>query len=341
MSDRRRRSHEDYLREAVIIEREPQVRTYRLVRKKSPQRERLTIGSKLYNLFRSRRKSIRIIEEGPVRSRRQERRSLTPPPPPPPPRGPYYTMAADPADDIYTPLPPKIPLKPNPSEDEPKRYVLEERSPQRYRKVTIVHDRSDDDSAHPRVESPSPPRKRDSGKYYMTGARLDDNIERAPPKEYVRRRPVSDPEVQKLREDIERLKLERRDAELAALAAKDKAERLKADLEYEKRQRSLEKRERDIAEREKWLTQQRDQLDGRRPRERQGVVVVHNPPATVQVRDPNRTALDRARDDFQRGQPAGDGRPAGDRQARRERIIVVDDNEPDRSRDHGRDRRRR
>ncbi|KIW65246.1 hypothetical protein, variant [Phialophora macrospora] len=314
MSDRRRRSHEYYLEDPVIVEREPQI----------------------YNLFRSRKKRVRVIEEVPVRSRRRERQSPTPPSSP---RGPYHTMAADPEDDIYTPLPPKLPPKKKRDEDEPKRYDVEERSPQRYRKVKVVHDHFDDDDAHPKVETPSPPRsKRDSGKYYMTGARVGDDHDR-PPKEYERRRPVSDPEVQRLREDVERLKLERREAELAALAAKDKAERLKADLEYEKRQRSLEKRERDIAMREDLLNRQREQLlETRPPRERQEVVVVHNPPAATQARDPNRSALDRARDDYQRGQQAGDARrPAtGDRQSRRERIIIVDDNEQDRERGHRR-----
>ena len=325
MSDRRHRSYEDYLSEPVIIEREPQVRSYRIVRQQPPQQERLTFGSKLYNLFRSRKKRIHIIEEVPVRSRRQERRSLTPRPSP---RRPYHTMAADPEDDIFTPLPPKLPPKEKRPKEETKRYVLEERSPQRYRKVKIFDDRFDDrfddDNAHPRVESPSPPRKRDSGKY-MTGARIDDNNERVP-KEYVRMRPVSDPEVQRLREDVERLKLERRDAELAAHAATDKAERIKTDLDYEKRQRSLEKRERAIVEREKWLSQQRDQLtEVRRPSERQEVVVVHNPPAVVATRDPNRSALDRARDDYQRGQRDVRRPGTGDRPSRRERFIIVDD----------------
>jgi hypothetical protein len=204
-----------------------------------------------------------------------------------------------------------------------------------------VHDRFDDDDAHPRVESPSPHRsKRDSGKYFMSGARLPDEHDR-PPKEYERVRPVSDPEVQRMRDDIERLRRERRDAELAAAAAKDKAERLRADLEYEKRQRSLEKREREILEREKVLRQQRDQL--MRPRERQGVVVVHNPSAPVlPTRDTNRSALDRARDDFQRTAQTENSRrhTAGER-PRRERIIIVDDEEDGNVRGNDRGQRRR
>lgn len=339
MSYRRRRSHEYYSEGPVIIEREPQVRTYRIVHQ-SPERERLTFGSKLYNLFRSRQKRVRIIEEVPVRSRRQERRSLTPPSSP---RGTsYHTMAANPEDDLFTPLPPKLPPKKK-HEDEPKRYVIEERSPQRYRKVKVVHDRLDDDERHPKVESPSPPRsKRDSGKYYMSGARMDDNSDHGP-LEYERRRPVSDPEIQRLREDIERLKLDRRDAQLATLAAKDKAERLKADLEYEKRQRSLEKREREIAMREEVLGRQRDQLrETRPPRERQEVVVVQSPGPVVPLRDPTRSALDRARDDYQRGQPGDARRPAtGDRRSRGERIVIVDDDEHDRNRDNDRGQRRR
>lgn len=337
MSDRRRRSHEDYLERPVIVERSPQVRTYRLVEERPPKKEGLTFGSKLYNLFRSRKKRVHIIEEVPVRSRNRERRSWTPPSSP---RGSYHTMAPDPEDDIFTPLPPKLPPKPKyPKDESPKRYVMEERSPQRYRKVRVVHDDLDDEEAHPKVES-SPPRKRDSGKYFMSGGRVD-NIEGSR-KEYDRVR--SDPEVQRLRDDIERLKLERRDAELAAAAATDKAERLKADLEYEKRQRSLEKRERLIAEREKRLSQERESfMEVRRPRERQEVVVVHNPPAVVQTRDPNRSALDRARDDFQRGQDSGDARRpgTGDRRSRRQSIIVVEDDEQDRNRDHDRGHRRR
>ena len=247
-------------------------------------------------------------------------------------------MAADPEDELYTPLPPKLPPKDKRRQDEPKRYILEERSPQRYRKAKIINDRFDDDNAHPRVESPSPHRKHDSGTYMMSGALTDDFIE-VRPQEYDRRRPTSDPEIQRLTGEIERLRLERRDAELAALAAKDKAERLKADLDYEKRQRSLEKRERAIAEREKWLNQQRDHFtEARRPRERQEVIVVNHPQPVVPVRDPNRSALDRARDDYQRGQQSEEVRRpgAGDRASRRERIIVVDDDEQGRPQGHRR-----
>ncbi|KIX98905.1 uncharacterized protein Z520_05366 [Fonsecaea multimorphosa CBS 102226] len=356
MSDRRRRSHDEYTREPIFIERSPQVRTYRIVRTTSPEkRERLTLGSKLYNLFRTRKKRVQIIEEVPVRSRRPERRSWSPPPrrppPPSPPRGPYHTMSSNMVDDIYTPLPPKLPPKTNKHhhnhhEDDPIKYVVEKRSP-RSHKVKIIHEHVDDDDpdAHPKVESPSsPPRKRDSGKYYMTGARMDDDHHDGARREYERVRP--DPEVQRLRDDLEREERKRRQAELSAAAAKEKADRYKADLEYEKRKRSLEKRERDLDERETRLNQEEREhfVEARRPRDRQGGVVVHNPPAAVvAAREPNnRSALDRARDDYDhlRSQQARDERrPAtGDRRSRRQSIIIVDD-EHDRDRDRRQQRR--
>ncbi|KIW83402.1 hypothetical protein Z517_02647 [Fonsecaea pedrosoi CBS 271.37] len=338
MSDRRRRSHDEYTREPIVIERSPQVRTYRIVRTTSPERERLTSGSKLYNLFRTRTKRVHIIEEVPVRSRRPERRSWSPPrPPPSPPRGPYHTMSSNLEDNIFTPLPPKLPpktTKPH-KEDDPIEYVVEKRSP-RHHKVKVIHEPADDEDAHPKVESPSPPRKRDSGKYYMTGARMDDDHDGAR-REYVRVRP--DPEVQRLRDDLEREERKRRQAELTAAAAKEKADRLKADLELEKRQRSLEKRERDLAERETRLHQEEREhfVETRRPRDHQGVVV-HNPTAVVPARETNRSALDRAREDYDhlRTQQAREERRpgTGDRRPRRQSIIIVDD-------EHDRDRDRR
>ncbi|KIW23020.1 hypothetical protein, variant [Cladophialophora immunda] len=308
MSDRRRRSHDEYTREPIFIERSPQ----------------------LYNLFRTRKKKVHIIEEVPVRSRRPERRSWSPPPrpPPSPPRGPYHTMSSNLEENIYTPLPPKLPPKTkHHHEDEPIEYVVENRSP-RHPKVKVIHEPVDDEDAHPKVESPSPPRKHDSGKYYMTGARMGDDHDGAR-WEYERVRP--DPEVQKLREDLEREERKRRQAEHTA-------DRLKADLDFEKRQRSLEKRERELAERETRLNQEREHfVETRRPRERQGVVV-HNPPAVLPIREANRSALDRARDDYDhlRSQQAREERRpgTGDRRSRRQSIIVVDD-------EHDRDRDRR
>jgi hypothetical protein len=343
MSDRRRRSHEDYLREPVIIERRPQVRTYRITRESSPKRERLTFGDKLYNLFRrsKSKRRVEIIEEIPIRSRRTERRSWDRPSTS---SGPYHTMLEDPEDDIFTPLPPKLPPKSKAKKHDSKHYVLEEREPQRYRKVKVVNvldDHFDDVEAHPRVESASPPQKRDSGKYFMHGARGSDDLDAAYV-EYERVRP--DPETERLRAELDRLRRERRDAETAAKAAKDEASRYKAELEYEKRHRSLEKRERQLAEREKQINRERDRLvEVRRPREQRDVVVV-NPPsaAVVPARDNNRTALDRARDDYQRGQQVEVRRPVtGDRRARGQSIIIVDDDEQDRNRHHDRDRRRR
>ncbi|KIW87686.1 uncharacterized protein Z519_11660 [Cladophialophora bantiana CBS 173.52] len=244
-------------------------------------------------------------------------------------------MSSNMEDNIYTPLPPKLPPKTKQhDEDVPIEYVVEKRSP-RHLKVKVIHDHLDDEDAHPKVESPSPPRKRDSGKYYMTGALVDDDRDGVR-REYDRVRP--DPEVQKLRDELEREERKRRQAELTAAAEKEKADRLKVDLEFEKRQRSLEKRERELADREKRLKQE-EREEARRPRERQGVVV-HNPPAVapsvLPIREPKRSALDRARDDYEhlRSQQAReDRRPAtGDRRARRQSIIIVDD-ENDRDRD--------
>ncbi|KIX01685.1 uncharacterized protein Z518_09411 [Rhinocladiella mackenziei CBS 650.93] len=337
MSDRRRQSHSSHSPEAIVLERNPQVRTYRILRPKSPERERLTIGSKLYNLFRTRKKRVHIIEEAPVRSRRPERivrtPSPTPSPSPSPPRGPYHIMSSKFEDDIYAPLPPKLPPKSKQAKDDPIEYVVEERSP-RFRKVKIVPGDRDDEDAYPRVESRSPSRKRDSGKYRYTDGHVAEEIGRGR-KEYERRRP--DPEVQKLVDDLARERRERREAERAAAAAEDQANRLKADLAHEKRQRSLERRERAIAEREKRLGQEQDRLELRRPRDRQDVVVVQNP-AVVPIHDPGRSALDRARADYERTHQderlVREERRPGTGE-RRSRVIIVG-NERDRDRGHGR-----
>lgn len=252
-------------------------------------------------------------------------------------------MSSNNEDDLYAPLPPKLPPKSRPREDGPIDYVVEERSP---RKVQFFDERLDDEDAHPHVESPSRPRKRDSGKYYVPASRIGERIEGSRA-EYERRRP--DPEVQRLADDLARAQLERREAERerreaerAATAAAHEADRLKADLERERRQRSLEKRERAIAEREKRLSQERDHLvDSRRPRERRdSVVVVQNPPAVVPAPTANRSALDRARDDHWRirqeeRRDRDDRRPAtSDGRPRRQSVIIIND-ERDRARDRG------
>ncbi|KAG9795937.1 hypothetical protein KCU88_g404, partial [Aureobasidium melanogenum] len=258
MFHRRRQSSPD----PVIIERRPQ----------------LTIGAKLFNLVRIRKPKVEIIEESPVRSRRSGRRarapspSPSPPPPPlppPPPRGPYYTMSPHLQNEVYTPLPPKLPPKPKHHNDDPIDHIVEERSP-RIRKVRVIHD---DPDAHPHVERPPSRGRRNSGKHHVADPPMAAGGPARP--QYQHRRP--EPEVGQLIDDLERERRERREAERLAAAAEEEARRLKAEMARERRQRSLERRERDLLEVERRLMlEEQDRLRGpvRRPRDRGDVVVV-------------------------------------------------------------------
>lgn len=343
MPDQRRDSLGRYSPDPIAIERSPQVSTYRILLPESPSQWRLTTGSKLYNLYRTRKKKVHIIEESPVRSRRQERLvripSPIPPTPPSPPSGPYYTMSSRLEDGFYAPLPPKLPSKGKHRGDDPIDHIVEERSPQ-LRKVKVIFANPDDEDAHPQVETQPSTGRRDSGKYYIVEPAESSGVRQ----ESERRRPP-DPTIQRLVDDLEREKRERREAELAAAAAEAAAERLKADLALEKRQRSLERRECAVRARQKLLEQEQARLvEVRRPRGRQDVVVVHNPlPAVLPTRDANRSALDRARDEYRRLHPEhtllrDDQRPGTvDRRFRRQSVRIIDD-ERDRDLGHERDR---
>lgn len=336
-------SRYSYSSEPIVIERSPQVReSYRIIRSTRPKKERLTFGSKLYNLFRSRKKRIHIIEESPVRSRRQQRQGRTrtpspspsPPPPPSPPRGPYRRMTTRLDDDDYfAPLPPRIPPESRHKypEDDPIGYIIEEREPQRYRKVKIRRqDDVHDDEAHPRLERPSTAQsKRDSGKYYVQAHH--DNRPSSAWVEHERHR--GDDEVRRLTANFSDLlakETKRRvEAERAVTAAEDEAYRLKNDLEHEKRKQSLEARERAVAERQRRLDEEaRNFVEVRRP------VIVHNPqPGTnVSNRVPANSALDRAQADYRRRvqveRPQREERrpvTAEGIRPRRQSVIIVDD----------------
>ncbi|KAK5467579.1 hypothetical protein LTS15_000552 [Exophiala xenobiotica] len=361
MPDQRRRSsYNDSSPEPIVIERRPQVRAYRILHpRSSSERKRLTLGSKLYNLFKIRKKKVHIIEEEPVRRRERHIRTPSfsssptpspPPPPPSPPRRTYRPMSSRLEGDVYAPLPPELPHKGKHRNDDVANNI--ERIPHRrdsVRKVKIVHgDRRDPDDvdAYPMVENSGSGSRRDSGKYYVTTTTSE-----AEPsghmREYERRRPLNADhhEVERLVDDLAREKRQRRDAERAAAYAEEKAKKLQDKLYEEQRERSLEKKERDILVREKRLSQERgmDRVVEIRPRaatatrdHRNDVVVVHNPrerevvPVSIREADARKSALERARDDYnvqRRKQQYGERRPGTSGGAGRGQVVIVDDDD--------------
>ncbi|KAI1618227.1 hypothetical protein EDD37DRAFT_647037 [Exophiala viscosa] len=270
MSDRRRRhSYDNYIydesRDPIVIEREPQVRSRDRIIHRPPQK--LTLGSKLYNLFKIRRKKVSIIEETPVRSRHKERHirvlSPSPSPSPPPPREPYHVMA----DRLFVPLPPEMPPKRRDDEvtikyvkvKKPKdRHPLDPHDVHQHPVVvTNGHHRHDREHERDRAFRPDHDIR-------------DDLIRRE-------RR-----ERREAEERLERERQRRHDAERVAARAQAEAELLQ-----ERRYGAIEREPRD---RERRRDRDRDmaQVILREPRE---VVVVPNSPPT---------ALDRARHDFRR-----------------------------------------
>lgn len=249
-------------------------------------------------------------------------------------------------DDIFVSLPPKLSPKSKSKyrHDDDFDPIIEERKPQRYRKVKVVYSHPRDEDAHPKVETPSSPhKKRDSGKYYVE-TRVD-NRPGSAWSEFDHRR-ADDEVVRQLTSDFNNMlakeRKERIEAERVAAAAQEKAHRLEADLAHEQRQRSLEQRGRAVEDRERRLTNERDRLvEVRRP------VVVHNPiaavvPAYDNHRPDHRTALDRAQDDYRRLEVRTDRavreeqRPStSERRPRRQGIIVVDNPREHRDRGHG------
>ncbi|KAK4939921.1 hypothetical protein LTR10_019880 [Elasticomyces elasticus] len=280
MSDRQRRhSHDTYIyddsREPILIEREPQVRKRDRIVHPPPQK--LTLGSKLYNLFKLRRKRVSIIEETPVRSRHRERHirtlSASPSPPPPPHRGPYQIMSPRPGQgDIFVPLPPELP----PRHREDKVLV----NGKEYRKVKIHkndrhhHDPHDED-AHPVVLMNGYHRHRDEPDHVrIREPDLRDDLLR-----HERR------ERREAEERAERERRRRHEAERAAARAQAEAE-----AEQERRYREVQRERRDRERRER----------DRDARDRAHGVVVRDPRDVVVVHRRNTSdALDRAREDFQ------------------------------------------
>lgn len=249
-------------------------------------------------------------------------------------------------DDIFAPLPPKMSPKSKSKHRKSDEYdydaIIEEREPQRYRKVKVVHSHRKDEDAHPRVEIPSSSshKRHDSGKYYVETRSHD-----RPSSDHRRE---DDGGLRQLTADLSNMlakeRKERIEAEKAAAIAKDKAERLEADLVHEQRQRSLEKRERAAADRERRLNNERLSNERERLVEVRRPVVVHNPiSAVVQHHDNNhRSALDRAQADYQhldgrtervvREEP----RPStSERRPRRQSIVIVDPPREHRNSRHG------
>ncbi|KAK5045843.1 hypothetical protein LTR84_008936 [Exophiala bonariae] len=367
MSGRRHSdSYNSHSSDPIVLERDPQVRnSYRIIRPTKVKKSRLTIGSKIYNLFRTRRRKVQIVEESPIRSRRQQRRirtpspspSPSPPPPPSPPRGPYRRMTTRlNEDDIYAPLPPKMSPKSNTKHRKSKSddydAIYEEREPQLYRKVKVVHTNRRDEDAHPRVEIPSSSHKRhDSGKYYVE-TRVHDRPSSVR-SDFDHRR-EDDGELRQLTNDLSNLlakeRKDRIEAERATAIAEAKANRLEADLAHEQRQRSLEKRERAAADRERRLTDERHSNERERERERDRIVevrrpvVVHNPIVAVAPLHENnhRSALDRAQADYQQLEVREnrgfreEARPStAERRPRRQSIVIVEPPREPRNTRHG------
>ncbi|KAJ4522615.1 hypothetical protein HRR83_001105 [Exophiala dermatitidis] len=249
-------------------------------------------------------------------------------------------------NEVYTPLPPKLPPKPKHHNDDPIDHIVEERSP-RIRKVRVIHD---DPDAHPHVERPPSRGRRNSGKHHVADPPMAAGGPARP--QYQHRRP--EPEVGQLIDDLERERRERREAERLAAAAEEEARRLKAEMARERRQRSLERRERDLLEVERRLMlEEQDRLRGpvRRPRDRGDVVVVQpsypvlHPPLTITgpgARPSAMDALDHARKDYRLAHPElhdhDPRRPIGGETRPRRRSVVIVDDDRDRDRNRGRGR---
>lgn len=253
-------------------------------------------------------------------------------------------------DDFFAPLPPKLSPKTKSKHRKDDDYdaIIEERQPQRYRKVKVVYSSPKDEDAHPRVEIPSSSshKRHDSGKYY-TERRSHDRPSSAR-SEFDPRRGADDGVIHQLTSDFNNLlakeRKERIEAEKVAAVAQEKAHRLEADLAHEQRQRSLEQRERAAADRERRLTNERISNERERDRERlvevRRPVIVHNPITAAAVvpvhhdstHNNHRSALDRAQDDYRRLEVRNDHvvreeqRPStSERRPRRQSIVIVEE----------------
>ena len=205
----------------------------------------------------------------------------------------------------YVPLPKKIP----PKEDSRSSSSEGDKQPGRRRKPKIIHGpHPEDDRAYPVVESPGSnpsPRRRDSGVFSIEGS------PRA--RQYVDEfgRPTFPPShvhdtSDRLQEALMKERLERIEAEKAALRAKEEATEAKAELERYKRQSWIDERERKVSDREKhFQDDQRRIADAppRPPRE----VVISQPKPPVRFVDDATDALNRARDDYKRRSGGGRG----------------------------------
>lgn len=229
-------------------------------------------------------------------------------------------------EDFFTPLPPKLPHESRSKypEDDPIEYIVEEREPQLYRKVKLIRpEHVHDQGAHPRVEHlPPSHHKRDSGKYYVDPHREERPVSRRVEHE----RHCSDSEVRRVTADFSHLLAKETKKRVDA---EDRVIRLENDLEHEKRKRSLEARERAVRERNRRLDHEAERIaETRRP------VIVHNPPPAAAGREANRSALDRAQDDYRRRvhveRPFRDERrpvTSDGVRPRRQSVVIIDDPE--------------
>ncbi len=208
--------------------------------------------------------------------------------------------------DKYVPLPKKI----VPREDS--RSSSSEGDKQtRRRKPKIIHGpHPEDERAYPVVESPGSnpsPRRRDSGVFSIEGSPrarhyVDEYGRPTFPPNYVQ------DTSERLQDALMKERLDRIEAEKAALRAKEEATEAKAELERYKRQSWLADRERKVIDREKHFQDEQRRITDA-PLRAQREVVVSQPRPPVRFVDDATDALNRARDDYKRrsGGARGDG----------------------------------
>jgi hypothetical protein len=198
----------------------------------------------------------------------------------------------------YVPLPKKLPPKDErSSSSEGDRDKTTKR-----RKPKIIHGpHPEDERAYPTTDSPSSnpsPRRRDSGVFSIEGSpRARQYVD-----EYGRPIfPASQPHEasERLQEALMKERLDRIDAEKAAIKAKEEATEAKAELERVKRQSWLDNRERLVTDRERQFQEEQRRIADapvRAPRE----VVISQPKPPVRFVDEADDAIRRAREENKR-----------------------------------------
>ena len=205
--------------------------------------------------------------------------------------------------DSYVPLPKKLPAKDersSSSEGDSARNI-------RRRKPKIIHGpHPEDERAYPVIESPgstASPRRRDSGVFSIEGSpRARQYVdEHGRPTSYSGVHDSSD----RLHEALMKERLDRIEAEKAAVRAKDEAMDAKAELERYKRSSWLDDRERKVSDRERQLGDEQRRIGEAPARPAPREVVVSQPRPPVRFVDDADDAMKRARDDYKRRSGGG------------------------------------